>query len=99
MMLGVQLPDTLPGMLGVQAYEPSGIPDKQASFTISMLGLAISACYSLILGTYQTTKGFPWGKLIIPTLGIKCSHVGNKTFPAWEYPLCRNLNVPLLTSR
>ena len=21
----------------------------------------------------------------IPTLGMKCSHVGNKTFPRWEY--------------
>ena len=28
-----------------------------------------------------------WRWTIIPTLGMKCSQPGNKTFPRWEYIL------------
>ena len=32
-------------------------------------------------------KSFPLREQLIPSLGIKCSQPGNKTFPYWEYIL------------
>ena len=34
----------------------------------------------------------------IPTLGIKCSHTGNKTFPRWEYLVALLISIALIVA-
>ena len=41
----------------------------------------VRECYELYVSSEQATAC----RKIIPTLGIKHSHTGNKTFPRWEY--------------
>ena len=40
---------------------------------------------------------FPAWERDVPTLGIKCSHVGNKVFPRWEY--ITSLGVEMVWSK
>ena len=37
-------------------------------------------------------------RLKIPTLGIKCSHTGNKTFPYWEYLVALLVSIALIVA-
>ena len=66
-------------MLGVEAMKTSETPLYKGFSKKIMLGVRWKVIVLLSWGL------FPLKVAIVPSLGIKHSHLGNKMFPRWEH--------------